>query len=227
MASLTDIVPHLPTRDARDARAARLEARLAVYAQYAAVVAEQAAATLGGDEARAAVLDEARERVAEHFGELCTPAPMAGTPSFRAALDDALAELAHQGAVDSALGARLAALREAVVRGAAWGAGDDGPALLALPAPAVAGATATEEPAATETADPDPVHGVFGGALTAARAAGIGGALGGQYPGRLVRDEYPAGLLSEPLAGQLAGHAVDGAAGLGVAPDGPRVDIRF
>jgi hypothetical protein len=211
--------------DVARARAARLEARLAVYAQYAAVVAEQAAATLAGDEPRAAALAETREQVAEHFGELRAPAGGAGAESFGAALDDALAELAHQGAVDAALGARLAALREAALRGAAWAASEPpSPALRALPAgaapldapaDAAAVAGASGDPAdSADSADPiDPVDAVFGGALVAARAAGVGGALDGHFPGRAARDDYAAGWPAgapTPGVGDLA-----------------RVDIRF
>jgi hypothetical protein len=222
-----------PTPDAARARAARLEARLAVYAQYAAVVAEQAAAVAAGDAARVDALAAERARVAEHFGELRAPAagPDAGAASFRAALDDALAELAHQGAVDSALGARLAALREAAIRGAGWatpaGATPERPrAALAAPgAPArgdgeAALADAIHPGAAAAGAaagTPDPIDAVLGGALVAARAAGVGGALGGQFPGRGPRDEaaaaYPASRAGE--------------AGAPDADDAPHVDIRF
>ncbi len=213
--------------DAVRARAARLEARLAVYAQYAAVVAEQAAATLAGDEARATALAEERERVAEHFGELRAPVggSGAGAASFGAALDDALAELAHQGAVDSALGARLATLREAVMRGASWGGAAAGdapeparPALRALAPGAPPDGAAPDDAAPDDGALADApagelVDGVFGGALVAARAAGVGGALDGHYPGRAARDEYAAGWP--------AGVAPAG------ATDAPRFDIRF
>jgi hypothetical protein len=181
----------------------RLEARLAVYAQHAALVAEQAAAVAAGDLTRAAALDEARVRAAEHFTELQTDAP--GAPAegatFRAALDAALAELSHQGAVDVALAQRLVALREAVLRGAAWaeagspgGAppGGAGPALR-LPAPA-------SEPSATAPLE---------GALVAARAARVGGVLGGQFPGR------------DP------GRAPEWASGAAPGADAPRLDLRF
>jgi hypothetical protein len=208
--------------DAVRARAARLEARLAVYAQYAAVVAEQAAATLAGDEARATALAEERERVAEHFGELRAPVggAGAGAASFGAALDDALAELAHQGAVDSALGARLATLREAVMRGASWGGAAAGdapeparPALRALAPGAAPGDGGPDDGQPGDAPAGELVDGVFGGALVAARAAGVGGALDGHYPGRAARDEYAAGWP--------AGVATAG------ATDAPRFDIRF
>jgi hypothetical protein len=216
-------VPADPAR----ARATRLEARLAVYAQYAAVVAEQATATVAGDEGRLELLAAERERVAEHFDELRAPAGEVGpgAASFRAALDDALAELAHQGAVDAALGARLAALRDAVLRGAAWGAPAEAPVpplrMLSGPVtagpPADAGAPNARPDPTADAADgelaADPVDAVLGGALVAARAAGVGGTLGGQYPGRAARDDYPAGRHAEGPAD--------------VAPDGPRFDIRF
>jgi hypothetical protein len=235
-------LPSDPTADAAArARARRLEARLAVYAQYAAVVAEQAAAAVAGDAERAGALDAARAQVAEHFAELRAPTGAADgappAPSFRAALDDALAELAHQGAVDSALGAHLAALRDAALRGAAWagtaeaprhalaaGAAEPGPAADAGPdarpdarpdpelaaGPDAVPAGRAGHPAAA----PDPVAGVLGGALVAARAAGVGGALGGQFPGLATRDEYPPAWPG-------------GEAGAPDADDAPHVDIRF
>jgi hypothetical protein len=211
--------PAVPALDPTHARAARLEARLAVYAQYAAVVAEQAAATAVGDPGRVETLAAERERVAEHFDELRAPLTV-GTPTFRAALDDALAELAHQGAVDSALGVRLAALRDAVVRGAAWAdpagdpAGDPARAPRRMLPPAAPGSPTDGPP---DDGGADPVDGVLGGALVAARAAGVGGALGGQFPGRAARDDYPAGWSGSAAA--------DGAAD--GAPGAPHVDIRF
>ncbi len=208
------------------ARAARLEARLAVYTQYAAVVAEQAAAHLEGDAARVAELAGARERAAEHFEELRAPlaAGHAG-PSFRDALDDALAELAHQGAVDSALGRHLAALRDAARRGAGWGGA--GPT-LALPA--AAGGTPAEgpAPAPAPAAEPIPepavdgaVDAARGGALVAARAAGVGGVLDGRFPGRAAREAGPAAVDGGPTAG--------GAPPPGVPAGTPlaHLDLRF
>ena len=97
------------------ARAARLEARLAVYAQYATVVAEEAAAAVAGDEASRAALTMERGAAAEHFAELREPADADGLAAgaFSDALTDALHELRHQDAVDDALGRRLRALRDA------------------------------------------------------------------------------------------------------------------
>lgn len=99
--------------DAATARAARLEARLAVYAQYAAVVAEEAAAVLAGDEARRAALSAERGATAEHFAELRDADATGGVATFAIALTDALHEIRHQDAVDDALGRRLRALRDA------------------------------------------------------------------------------------------------------------------
>lgn len=97
------------------ARAARLEARLAVYAQYAAVVAEAAAAAVAGDGARRDALTSERDATAEHFAELrsATEYDERGTVDFSVALTDALHELRHQDAVDNVLGRRLRALRDA------------------------------------------------------------------------------------------------------------------
>lgn len=101
------------TPDPVAARAARLEARLAVYAQYAAVVAEEAAAVVAGDDARRAVLTSERGAAAEHFAELREAAESDATRVFADALTDALHELRHHDAVDDALGRRLRALRDA------------------------------------------------------------------------------------------------------------------
>jgi hypothetical protein len=213
------------------ARAARLEARLAVYAQYAAVVAEQAAATVDGDAARAAVLAAERERVAEHFTELQGApaadgsAPAAGAATFRAALDEALAELAHQGAVDVALAQRLVTLRDAVVRGAAWATGGGragagaGPARPARPGVVgwcgggrarAAGSDGARPAALADALD----RAALDNALVAARVAQVGGPLGGRYPGRGGRDEWPAGWGPDALAAEP---------GAGAA----RLDVRF
>lgn len=103
------------TPDPVAARAARLEARLAVYAQYGLVIAEEAAAFVKGDEARRAALTTEREATAEHFAELCDVAAIDayGTSAFADALTDALHELRHQDAVDEVLERRLRGLRHA------------------------------------------------------------------------------------------------------------------
>lgn len=84
-----------------------------MYAQYAAVLAEEATAVVGGDDARRAALAAARGDAAEHFSELRaqgggTPGPLA----FDDALNDALHELRHQDTIDQALAGHLRALRE-------------------------------------------------------------------------------------------------------------------
>lgn len=175
--------------DAARRRSARLEARVAVYAQYAAVVAEQAEATLDGDAARVAALAERRQAVAEHFDELRAVDELSTPPGTSAAagevapfgqlLGDALSELEHQAAVDLALRQRLVGLREAVLRGAAWGSasgGDGGSAGERPGGPAVAGLL----PGAAGGA----LDGGLANALVSARVDGIGGGLGGHFPGR-------------------------------------------
>ena len=108
------VPPSVP--DSTAVRAARLEARLTVYAQYAVVVAEEAAAAVAGDDARRAALSFERGAAEEHFAEL-RDAAAADAPAgrdFAEALTDALHELRHQDAVDEALGWRLRALGDAV-----------------------------------------------------------------------------------------------------------------
>lgn len=103
--------------DPAAARAARLEARLVVYAQYAAVVAEEAAAAVAGDLVRRDALTSERGAAAEHFAELQSSADLDATAAvdFSVALTDALHELRHHDAVDDALGRRLRTLRDAAM----------------------------------------------------------------------------------------------------------------
>jgi hypothetical protein len=214
--------------------AARLEARLAVYAQHAATVAEQAAATLVGDLVRSDTLAREREASAEHFGELQLPLASAGglvagagAPSFEALLSDALVELEHQAAVDLALRQRLVALRDAVSRGASWAAGG----VRALPAStstaagivpeAVASPESPADVVADESTDDGPVRTLERG-WVAARADGVGRALGGHYPGVAARGDAAAALTAVDRAGGRAGEqGRDGPAGAG------HVDLRF
>lgn len=115
-------------------RAARLQARLAVYAQYATVVADQAAATARGDSDAYDTLGVARAATAEHFAELRADAGTYTPIMFAEALGDALAGLRHQDAVDATFRHRLLTLREAVARretGA--GAGTDRGAASCVP----------------------------------------------------------------------------------------------
>lgn len=110
------------TPDPGGRRAARLEARLAVYAQYAAAVAEEAAAAVSGDEARRAALASERAAAADHFAELRDATQADGPPhAFADALTDALYELRHQDAVDHALGRSLRATRDGAGRDVAPG----------------------------------------------------------------------------------------------------------
>ena len=218
--------------------AARLEARLAVYAQHAATVAEQAAATLAGDLVRADVLAREREASAEHFGELQLTLESAsglvagaGAPSFEALLTDALVELEHQAAVDLALRQRLVALREAVSRGAAWA----GSGMLALPAPAFpVSASTTAGIVPTGLASSEPVNDVGADEATevpvralergwvAARADGVGRTLGGYHPGVAARGDAAAALTAvDRAAGRAGEQGRDRSAGAG------HVDLRF
>jgi hypothetical protein len=185
-------------------RAARLDARLAVYAQHAAAMAEEAAAAVAADPARAGAAAATRAAAAEHFLELQSEGAGADAPPFDALLSDALLELEHQAAVDLALRQRLVALREAVVRGAAW-AREGGEGALALPAP----------PEGAESPDaPAPLRALERG-LVEARADGVGGALAGHFPGRAARG-----------SGDSASGAPSGAeGGAGRAPGG--VDVTF
>lgn len=102
-------------------RAARLEARLTVYAQYAAVVADEADAVVAGDEERRTALRAARGAAAEHFAELreageSLAVDTATGTAFSDALTDALHELRHQEAVDGVLARRLRALNDTAAR---------------------------------------------------------------------------------------------------------------
>lgn len=216
--------------DAGVRQAARLDARLAVYAQHAAALAEQAAATFAGDHGRADALGLVRAAAAEHFAELqaAQPVPMPDAPSFDALLSDALVELEHQAAVDLALRQRLVALRDAMSRGAAW-ASESG---RALPAPIVEPTTelaalpelVAEAAAAMEPVSEAPVHALEGldGGLVAVRADGVGRALAGQYPGLVMREEAAAVLAAAERAG---GRPNPGATG-STETQG-RVDLTF
>lgn len=190
-------------------RSARLEARLAVYAQHAALVAEQAEATLAGDAGRLHALAARRSAVAEHFDELQAvsgePGASASAESgvgFGLLLGEALAELEHLAAVDIALQQRLVGLRDAVLRGAAWaqeaaGGATPGPALLLAGGEASAGERASD--ARTELACE--LTSEVANALVSARAGGVGGALGGHFPGRAPAD--PAAPPSGQVGGQV------------------------
>ncbi len=140
----TCTAPSVP--DPVAARAARLEARLTVYAQYAAVVAEEAAAAVAGDDVRRAELNSERGATAEHFAELraASAVDTLGTPAFSDALTDALHELRHQDAVDDALGRRLRALGDAT----RFAAGRDPGPRSPIPALSAGGPQPSEAPVA-------------------------------------------------------------------------------
>jgi hypothetical protein len=198
------------SRPADGQRAARLEARLALYAQYAALVGDEVAAAWSDDPARAGTLPRAiaasRAALAEHFAELRDAShepPADGAWAFDDLLADAVTELEHHAALDRALRSQIETLRSARAR-AALPAG--GRAEVAGATPAVPATDAAEK----EPPEPLPVDaGVapLGGALVAARSSGVGGTLGGQYPGV----------------------AACGVPSLGGAPDAPehKLDVRF
>ncbi|MGZ8378623.1 MAG: hypothetical protein ACXW0Z_15455 [Gemmatirosa sp.] len=225
--------------DAAARRAARLDARLAVYAQHAAALAEQAAATLDGDQARADAFGLQRSAAAEHFAELQGDAgaasPGAAAP-FDALLSDALLELEHQAAVDLALRQRLAGLRDAMARGATWvsetglpaltaGAGSPGTELEALPDFATAPVDPMDGELDEAAMPAHPLEGLEGGlegGLVAARADGVGRALGGQYPGLVAREAMASVLAAaERVSARPAAAMAD--------PSGipGRVDLTF
>jgi hypothetical protein len=223
--------------DAAARRAARLDARLAVYAQHAAALAEEAAATLAGDQARADAFGRRRSAAAEHFVELqgdLAPAAAGDPPPFDALLSDALLELEHQAAVDLALRQRLVALRDAMTRGATWVSETERPALPAGAAPVPELAALPELASATPPAEGPPVQdgetpvpalealeGLEGG-LVAARADGVGRALGGQYPGLVTREEVASVLAAaERVATPVPGEAV------GASGHPGRLDVTF
>ncbi|GLC25340.1 hypothetical protein [Roseisolibacter agri] len=211
--------------DAGARQAARLDARLAVYAQHAAALAEQAAATLAGDHGRADALGVVRAAAAEHFAELqAAPAAMPDA-SFDALLSDALVELEHQAAVDLALRQRLVALRDAMSRGAAWALGEEVRAALPAPTPEPMGELSALPELVAEAVgqqDEAPVHALEGldGGLVAVRADGVGRALAGQYPGLVMREAAAAVLAAAERAGGEPGAA-------GRTETQGRVDLTF
>jgi hypothetical protein len=186
-------------------RSARLSARLDVYARYGALVAEEAAAVLRGDLARAEALGVERAALAEHYEELRAAEPAGGVLPFRETLADALVEADHQAAVDLTLRRELTRVAEG---------------LRLLPAPPgeldeMDGAAAT-----AELAEPtvDGVVSSLAGRLIDARAQGVGGALSGYFPG------IAGGVGGAEVATLYAEDSGDGAAG---AAEGTRLDVRF
>lgn len=190
-------------RPADEQRAARLDARLALYAQYASLVGHEVAAAWSADPVEAAALTRqlarTRAAMAEHYDEL-REAPAEGeVGAFGDVLADVVTELAHQRAIDQALRARLDGLQ--------LGAGAAHPALPAGPGaagPDAAAATDVAGDAATDdAAAPGDGLATLGGALVAARSGGVGGALGGQYPG-IAAGGDPTAYVAAPEDGAPA-----------------------
>lgn len=188
-------------------RSARLGARLDLYARYGALVAEQAAAVLRGDVARAESLGAERAALAEHYAELRAAEPVLEEADFRATLADALVEADHRAAVDLTLRRELTRVAEGI-RTLPAPAGEDGPAEGeggGDGAPTVGSAVAA-----------------LGGALIDARSQGVGGALSGYFPG------IAGGVGGAEVATLYADDAGrDARAGGSGAAEGTRLDVRF
>lgn len=206
-------------------RAARLAARLEVYARYGTLMADEAAAVLRGDSARAEALSTERMALAEQFEELRAAAAAAAEAAgaaggeavaFADLLADALVEADHQTAVDLALRRQL----EGVAAGLRALPAPDGPAL----APGEPAAAAGDDAGSGESgrASVAGVVATFAGALIGARAQGVGGTLSGHFPG------VAGGAGSAPDLGMGYGDdAGRGDAGRGGIGDGSRLDLRF
>lgn len=201
-------------------RAAKLEARLALYAQYASLVGDEVAAAWSDAPAQAAGLTRElaaeRRAIAERYAALADWAHDAAAPltpeAFPGVLAGAVTELDHQVEVNRALRDRLEGLQSTgwVAGGASFAALPPGPANDESP---IESAHVANEP---EPA-PEPVIGSIvppelGGALVAARSSGVGGVLGGRYPG--------------VVAGADATDYVTEVGGTEAAP-APRVDLRL
>ena len=210
--------PHAP----RDPRAARLEARLALYAQYASLVGDEVAAAWSGDPAQAGALTrelaEERRAIATRYaalGDWAEQAPL--TPAaFGTVLAGAVTERDHHEAVNRALRDRLESLQAS-----GWIPTGGATAVRALPAGSPEDAPSTEAPAGGTSGAAGESLGALppemGGALVAARSSGVGGVLGGRYPGVVAGAD---------AADYVAGAALGGAS----AAEGTiaaRVDVRL
>ena len=195
---------------ANEQRTARLEARLALYAQYAALLGEEMTAAWSTEPARAGAmtreLARARAELAERYDELrgwpVDAAPTA-PEAFGGVLADAVLEMDQQRLLDEALRARAGTLPDGA---RLLAAGDAGNADLAQ------GELPNGELPNGDASAGDGVA-ALGGALVAARSSGVGGVLGGQYPG-VVGGVGAIGALSA---------ASEDAAPAG----GTRLDVRF
>ena len=201
--------PH--TRPANEQRTARLEARLELYAQYAALLGEEMTAAWSTEPAHAGTLTRdlarARAELAERYDELRgwpEDAAPSAPEAFGSVLADAVLEMDQQRLLDQALRARAETLTGARLLAA-------GDAVNGDPAH---GDPESGDPENGDVREGDVPDGVaaLGGALVAARSSGVGGVLGGQYPG--VAGAGAIGAL---------GVAAEDAAPVG----GTRLDVRF
>jgi len=204
---------------ASEQRQARLEARLSLYAQYAALLGAEMTSAWSADPAQAGAmtreLARARAELAERYDEL-RGLPADGSPlapeAFGEMYADAVLEMDQQRALDQALRARAETLRPDVPgapprllpgRPGLSASARDGlavePAFEVLDAPA--------EPVEVEVEAPTDGLAALGGALVAARSSGVGGVLGGQFPGVVAG----VGTISEEAP----------------AVGGARLDVRF
>jgi hypothetical protein len=203
-------MPNTPrSLPASEQRQARLEARLSLYAQYAALLGAEMSSAWSADPAQAGAmtrrLARARAELAEQYDEL-RGLPNDGTPlapeAFGGMFAEAVLEMDQQRALDQALRAKAETLRP------------DASGVRLLPAP-VGDGLAVESAFEVLDAPAEPVENEvpedglagFGGALVAARSSGVGGVLGGQFPGVVAG----VGTISEE------------------APviEGARLDVRF
>jgi hypothetical protein len=197
-------------------RQARLEARLTLYAQYAALVSDEVDAAWSADPARAGArtreLARARAELAAHFDELraADDASSAVREAFGRVLEDVVTELDQQAALDRALRAQLETLRRLALPAGGTPAGD-APAEDSMDETPSRGTASDAGPEADDARD-----GVsaMGGALVAVRSSGLGGVLAGHYPG--------------VVAGADATSYTDASAAAAPAnAGGGRLDLRF
>lgn len=197
---------------ASEQRSARLEARLSLYAQYAALLGAEMTSAWSADPTQAGALTRqlarARAELAEQYDEL-RGLPDDGTPlapeAFGEVFADAVLEIDQQRVLDQALRARAETLRpehqQLLLPGAPLAIE---PAFEVLDAPTDVMTEQTEAPNATDGLA------ALGGALVTARTRGVGGVLGGQYPGVV------AGVGTMSVRGDEV-----------PATDGSRLDVRF
>ena len=192
---------------ASEQRSARLEARLSLYAQYAGLLGAEMTSAWSADPAQAGALTrqlaQARAELAERYDEL-RGLPENGTPmapeAFGELYADAVLEMDQQRVLDQALRARAETLRPETQPLLLPGS-----SLAVEPAFEVVDAPAARDAAATAGAEDGLA--TLGGALVAARTSGVGGVLGGQFPGVVAG----VSAMSEVVP----------------AVEGTRLDVRF